>query len=540
MFISKKRTKKNPNVYVQLIESYRNSEGKVRQKVIKHIGSAATDENLEKIVALGNEIKDMFQNGKNNDVINAYLKTELSKINGSRSYILNCEPVKTINKGIVDVYGTVFNDMGLKSIIKSRTNYNEILKDIVLGRIICLGSKKKISEELEKKFDKNHSLNSIYRTMDKINDEIIGKIQEKISYYNQSLLKGDINILFYDATTIYFESFDDDDLRKLGYSKDLKFSQPQIIFTMLVTNDGLPLAYQVFPGNTYEGNTLQVALKAWQKSYPKQKITLVADSGMLNSVNLEYLEENNFDYIVCARLKSFNKKVKSKICESKELHDGDYFHEISFTNRRLIISYRENRAKKDQHDREKNIEKLRKKVSKSPSPANLISNYGYKKFITIDSKSQVFLNEEKIKESEKWDGLHGVITNIKNLSSEEIYSHYRDLYQIEDAFRINKTDLKIRPIFHWTPSRVQAHLAISYIAFCCYKAVEFKFNKTQSEEKLSHRKIREILEETQVVIYRDKYNGEQFNMPLPIPLQAKAIYESQNLTLNIAAHTLVA
>jgi transposase len=540
MFISKKRTKNNPHVYVQLVESYRNADKKVRQRVIKHIGSAATDDNLEKVIALAGKVKEMILNGSSKDIIDPYLKQELSKINGSKNYILNCEPVKTINKGISDVYGATYDAMRLTNIITSKTNYNEILKYMVLGRIVCLGSKKKLCEEIHKKFDKEYNLNSIYRTMDKINAELIEKIQAKINKYNKSLLRGDINVLFYDATTIYFESFTDDELRKLGYSKDLKFNQPQIVFTMLVTNEGLPLAYQIFPGNTYEGNTLQTALKEWQKLYPEQKITLVADSGMLNSANLEYLEENGFGYIVCARLKSLNKDTKYKICESKKCHEGDYFYEINFDNRRLIISYRDNRAKKDRLDREKNINALRKKISKSSSPANLISNYGYKKFITVDSKSRVLLNEEKIEESAKWDGLHGVITNITDLSSEEVYSHYRGLYQIEDAFRINKTDLKIRPIFHWTPSRVQAHLAISYIAFCCYKAVEFTFNKSQLSEKLSHRKIREILEETQVAIYKDRYSGEQFNMPLPIPTMAKVIYKSQNLNLDITAHKIVA
>lgn len=155
----------------------------------------------------------------------------------------------------------------------------------------------------------------------------------------------------------------------------------------------------------------------------------------------------------------------------------------------------------------------------------------------MNQASKVVLNEEKIKESERWDGLHGLITNIKDLNAEQIYENYRGLYLIEDAFRINKTDLKIRPIFHWTPRRVKSHIAISYMAFCCYKAVEFQYNKTQ-EEKLSHRQIREALNETQVVIYQDRYSGEQFSMPLPIPREAYAIYASQNLNLDLTPHTL--
>lgn len=303
------------------------------------------------------------------------------------------------------------------------------------------------------------------------------------------------------------------------------------MLTLLVTEDGLPLAYQLFPDNTYEGNTLLTAMKYWKSLYPEQKITLVADSGMLNNTNLENLEAEGFDYIVCARLKSFNKTIQNIIINNKHMSEGDNYYNIKLNNRRLVVSYRQNRAIKDYYDRNKSVERLTNKLKRSTSPSSLISNYGYKKYITVNKNSKIELNEDKILEAEQWDGLHGLITNIQDKSAEEIYNYYRGLYQIEDAFRINKTDLKIRPIFHWTPARVKAHIAVSYMAYCCYKAVEFKVNKCV-DKKLSHRSIREILEETQVAIYEDKYSKEQFCMPLAIPVRAQEIYNSLNLILN--------
>lgn len=529
MFVRKKRTKNNPNVYIQLVESYR-KEGSIAQKVIKHIGTAVTDEQLEQIVLLANKIKEMYLKYKNEHEIEVFRKQELSKINGSRSLTLNCIPIKKIIKGLPEIYGKIFDEMHLNKIINNRSNYNEVLKYVVIGRIACLGSKKKIGEQLEQKFDKKYDLNSIYRTMDKLTDEVIELMKINITKYNQNLLQGKIKVLFYDTTTIYFECFTEDELKKLGFSKDLKFNQPQIVLTLLVTEQGLPLAYQLFPGNTYEGNTLLLAMRYWKSLYPEQKITLVADSGMLNNVNLENLESEGFDYIVCARLKSFNKTVQNMIISNKQAVEDDCFYNINLDNRRLVVSYRQNRATKDYHDRVKSIERLTNKLKQSSSPTNLISNYGYKKYITVDRNSKIKLNEEKILEAEQWDGLHGLVTNIQDTPAEEIYAYYRGLYQIEDAFRINKTDLKIRPIFHWTPERVKAHIAISYMAYCCYKAVEFKVNKF-IDEKLSHRAIREILEETQVAIYEDKYSKEQFCMPLPIPAKAQEIYNSLDLTL---------
>lgn len=540
MFVRKKITKNNPNAYVQLVESYR-KDGKMHQKIIKHIGSASDKDQLEQVVDLANKIKELYLSGADDKIIEAYRSKEINKIHGAKSLFLNCKPIKKISIGMMDIYGKVFDDMQLNTIIKSRANYSNILKDLVIGKIACLGSKKKIGEQLEQKFDKHYSLNSIYRTMDKISDEEINLIQNKICQYNKNLLGRTLRVLFYDATTIYFESFKDDELKKLGYSKDLKFSQPQLVFTLLLTDEGLPLAYQLFPGNTYEGNTLISAMNFWKEAYPEQKITLVADSGMLNDININYLESEGFNYIVCARLKSLKKQLKEQVLECKEHTTEEFFYNINMKQRRLIISYRENRAIKDRHDREKTIEKLQAKLKKSSSPSSLINNYGYKKYITVNKDSDIELNQEKIIESEKWDGLHGVITNIKEQSAEEIYGYYRNLWQIEDAFRINKTDLKIRPIFHWTPSRIKSHIAISYMSYCCYKAIEFKIN-SKSDDKLSHRVIREILEEIQVAIYEDKYNKDKFCMPVPHPLQSKAekIYKYLGLTLNNEPYRYIA
>lgn len=526
MFISKKK-KQNNNVCVQLVESYR-SDGKMHQRVIKHIGTAASDETLEKLVKLAADIKSMLLENSNLIQVDNYHKQELSKIHGSKSFILNCIPLKRIAKGLPEIYGKIFDEIGLKNIIHSKSNYSEIIKDIVIGRIACLGSKKKICEQLEKKFNKKHDLNSIYRVMDKLTEDTIMQIQDKICQYNKNLLNGELKVLFYDVTTIYFESFNDDELKCLGYSKDLKFNQPQIVLTMLVTSFGLPLGYQVFPGNTYEGNTLLSAMRYWKLKYPSEPITLVADSGMLNSINLDNLESEGFNYIVCARLKSFSKNIKQEIINIKNNYNGDFFHILEINKRRLIISHRTNRAIKDRYDRDKALEKLTKKLKTSKSPANLISNYGYKKFITMNNQYKVELNEEKIVESEKWDGLHGLITNIKDQNPSEIYERYNELWQIEDAFRINKTDLKIRPIFHWNPKRIIAHIAISYIAYCCYKVVEFKVNQKTSE-KISHRVIKELLEEAESILYEDSHTGEKFLMPSPSSEKVHAIYDNLNM-----------
>lgn len=528
MYVRKKSTKRNPNTYVQLVESIR-VDGKVKQRVVKHIGTSTNDEEHNGLIQIANAVKKLYAEYAEESEIDKYIEKEISKLKGTKSQILNCQEVKRINTSIHEIYGTIYDGIGLNKIVKSKSNYDEIIKDIVMGRILSPGSKRFTCELLDEYFDIKHPLNSIYRAMDKLDEKAIENMQFKISEYTKNILNEEIKILFYDATSLYFESFTEDELKKIGYSKDGKFNQPQLILTLLVTNEGLPLNYQLFPGNTYEGHTLITAMKYWKNQYPNNKFVLVADSGLLNDINLNYLDKEGIDYIVCARLKNLPTKTKELIL-SKELNitkAKENFAEIEFKHRKLIVSYKGSRAKKDERDRDTAIKKLEKKLKSSKHPSSLINNYGYKKYITINSTSNVVINEEKISIDAKWDGLHGIITSLKKQSPEEVYSKYRGLWQIEDAFRINKHDLKIRPIFHWTPNRIKSHIAISYMAYSCYKHVEYKVNK--STLLMSHRQIKSVLEKVQASIFEDIFTKEKFFMPSQISKEAIEIYKIMDL-----------
>ena len=537
MFIRKKTTQKNPNTYIQLVESYRD-DGKPRQRVVKHIGTAINDKQLEHLLKLAEQVIQLYSNNATEAQVDDLIRKELSILQGSRSDVTNCQLIKKCTKSIHDIYGNIFNKIGLDQIISSKSNYSDVLKDIVMARIASPSSKNKACQILEETFNISHSLNSIYRTMDKLDDNCINLMQKKISEYNKKLVSGKINVLFYDATTLYFESFTSDELKCLGYSKDCKFNQPQVVLGLLTTEEGLPLGYQLFPGNMYEGHTLISAIYYWKKLYPEQSFVLVADSGMLNGVNLEYLEQENIDYIVCARLKNLPQSIKTEILErTNDVRNKESsFFDLNFKTRRLVVSYKLERAKKDQFDREKAINALRKKLGKSKNPATLISNYGYKKYITIGSGSKISLNEEKIDEDMVWDGLHGLITNLKGEDAKTIYGHYRNLYQIEDAFRINKSDLKIRPVFHWTPERIKAHIAISYMAYSCYKAVEYIVNR--KGKLYSHRQIREHLMKAEAYILEEKVTRIRFFSPFKISNDVRFIYQAMGLVPEEATYRI--
>ena len=290
----------------------------------------------------------------------------------------------------------------------------------------------------------------------------------------RSLLSGALDVLFFDCTTLYFESFKEDELKQNGYSKDCQVNQtqvnqPQVLLALLVTREGLPVSYEVFPGATFEGHSLISVLKELQARYDVRKMIFVADRGMLNEDNLHALDEAGAYDIVGAKLKQLPSALQTKVLDKSAYQavgkGASSAAELTHKKRRLIVSHCPKRADKDQHDRQKAVDRLIKKIGKSQNPKDLLNHYGYKKFLIIKGKTSLSINQDKIDAESRWDGLHGVITNLPDTPHQEVLSHYRGLWQVEESFRITKHDLKVRPIYHWTPSRVRAHIAISSMGF---------------------------------------------------------------------------
>jgi len=253
-----------------------------------------------------------------------------------------------------------------------------------------------------------------------------------------------------------------------------------VILALIATQEGLPISYELFPGSMYEGHTLIQALTTLKSSYDVNDVIFVADSGLLNQDNLALLESYQLKYIVGARLKNLNTKLQEKLLSPENYSSitdplNDRCVNVEYKKgQRLIVGFSDKRAKKDKHDRDKAIERLKAKLSKSKNIKSLLTNYGHKKYLEVQGESTLTINEERLAQDTKWDGLHGVITNMHEAEASEVLSQYRNLWQIEDCFRVNKHDLKIRPIYHWTPSRVQAHIAIAYMAFVCVKHLNYR------------------------------------------------------------------
>jgi transposase len=264
---------------------------------------------------------------------------------------------------------------------------------------------------------------------------------------------------------------------------------------------------------------------------------------MLNTSNTEALEEAGYKYIVGARIKNMSKDITKQILnkesyETLAIRDEDYSYKIIdlAKNQNLLVSYSAKRARKDAHDRSEALKKLMQKMKKSKKVQSVINASGYKKYLNINGNSSLEVSEEKIAQASNWDGLHGVITNIKNINPCEVLSQYKGLWQVEETFRISKHDLKIRPIYHWSPKRIKAHIAICFMALTCIRHLEYRVNLQQV--KMSPNRIRKALTSTGVTILVHINDKRLFAVPFKINDDAKIIYKTMGLKLSARPYQL--
>lgn len=525
MFVRVKSYPNNKRA-IQIVENCR-EKGLVKQRIIRHIGRAETDKEVERMKELAEYIRAEMECAATPTIFSS---EELAKIviesrrKSEEDQDLLQVSLKKLREehriitGIHDVYGKLYDQTGFNTLLKSCRVSKKVLKDVTMARIAKPCSKRASVDMLKHDFGITYSLDSVYRMMDHFNDEIIRKLQQLTFEQTRSLYDHDINVLFYDCTTLYFESFTEDELKQLGYSKDHKFNQSQVLLALLVTTDGLPVGYEVFNGSMFEGHTLETILQKVKTQYKISRAIFVADSGLLSRENTDKLQDAGIEYIVGARLKSLTKKWQNKILDNKKYlkqkTDDDLLRYSSFVydnHRTLVVSHSQKREEKDRYDRERAIEKLRTRLEKNKDMKNLISNYGYKKFIKATGKSSVEVDLIKVEKESEWDGLHGVFTNIKNVMPEKILSHYHGLWQIEECFRISKHDLKMRPVFHWTPDRIRVHIAICYMAFSLIRYLQQKLRKEY--QPLSPEIIQNELAHVQVSILKHIHTNDMYVIP---------------------------
>jgi transposase len=347
---------------------------------------------------------------------------------------------------------------------------DDILKHLVVSRICQPRSKVATVDYLKSYFDEDVELYKIYRYLDKLHDTQKNIVQQISVTHTRKVLGGKIGLVFYDVTTLYFETDFADELRKTGFSKDGKHAQPQIVLGLLVSAGGYPLAYSIHEGNTYEGQTMLPVVEDFVKQFALKDFVVVADSGLMNNDNIALLEKKEYKYIIGARIKNESRPVTNWLLLLGK-QDGSFYEYQKTATSRLIVGYSENRAKKDRYNRQKGIKRLEKEYKSGLITKDKVNKRGYNKFLEVSDNIKVTINYDKVREDERWDGLKGYITNT-NLTAKSVYEQYSELWQVERAFRITKGTLDLRPMFHFTQKRIEAHVCICFVAYKVYKELE--------------------------------------------------------------------
>ena len=494
------------NKYVRVVHSYRDPEtNKPKMKVIKNYG------NLEKLLKQDKNFLEKLE--KEIKEKNERLKeSTIDKIKKIETNNFEKEGLVRKNYGYL-VYEKIWQELGISRWIKdiktrSKIEIEEILKQLVFQRLLTPSSKKSAYDHRENYVDFRNDLilEDYYRVLDIIYDE-----KEKLEKHLNSTLKKkfnrELNVVLYDVTTYYFESVKKDEIKGFGFSKDNKVNQVQVVMGLLIDNNGIPVGYELYPGNTSEFSTLYPVIKDLKEKYKFKKVIVAADRGLNSGKNLLLLKELGLDYVMAYKLKGAKKEIKEKLFEDGYTIEKEFKYKliehvkeirvdgkVEKIQDNLLLGYSEKRAKKDKADRQRLLDKADKLLN-NPSMMKQELKKGGKKFIKVTKGNlDIELDVKQIEEAEKMDGFFAIEYSQKELTGREVREIYGSLWKIEDSFRVLKTNLEARPIFVWSEKRIRAHFLICYLALVIERYLE-KLLK-DNNVNLSTAKIQEAIRNT--------------------------------------------
>jgi hypothetical protein len=376
----------------------------------------------------------------------------------------------------------------------------ELYLDLALMRIIEPTSKLRTVQLLEQHFNVRYAERSVYRLLPKLLDH-----QEAIEKAAILTARDDLgesfSLVLYDVTTLYFESFKEYDFQRPGFSKDNKPQQPQIVIGLITSRAGFPVMHEVFEGNTFEGHTMLEILERFRQRVGETKPVIVADAAMLSKANMQKLDAGGYRYIVGARLANtasqFIERIHSELPRTdRAVKRFDYtWGEKDVA---IICEFSSARYRKDKREFDKQITRARALLERNEAGRRA-------KFVKkSDQQGKPFVFDEALQaKAEKLLGIKGFVTNIpeRDLSNSEVVAFYKDLWHVEQAFRMSKSDLRARPIFHYTQEAIKAHVLVCFMALMMGKYLEIKTGQ-------SLRKIRDDLWKVHEAHVRDQRTGQ--------------------------------
>jgi transposase len=438
-----------------------------KTKIIKHIGSGKTKSEIADLQQLASEyirLHSPFQS-LFSDLLGPVLQTQSRLISADHLVVK-----RTSRQFSYEILSFFYAYNGFSQL------HNALLEDLAIIRIIEPASKIRSLILLKRYFGKTYGHDRLYDGLKELTTQKERIEQIALSFAKQRLYF-DCSLVFYDVTTLYFETFKSDEditdekrrviakgFRKKGFSKDNKPNQPQIMIGLVVTKEGYPIAIDWFCGNTFEGHTMVPVILALKKKHQIEILTVIADAAMLSIDNMKELKEHELKYIVGARIKNLSPTTREAIAAKLNKTENIYYKEKTDSGA-LLCAYSHKRAAKDKLDRENQIKKAQKQLKDGKIPVRAT------RFLRTTKETVWELNQELIEKDKLLDGIKGYYTNV-DLPEQLIINRYKDLWHVEKAFRITKSDLEARPVFHHKQKTIEAHMLIVFVSLCVAKSIE--------------------------------------------------------------------
>lgn len=363
-------------------------------------------------------------------------------------------------------------------------------------------------------FDFNKlSLDDIYHSLDVLADKkktILSNLNRNL----EEIYARVKTIAFYDVTTFYFESFDSDELRARGMSKENKTNEVQVVLGLLVDGEGIPIDYELFRGNTSEMNTIVEVVNNYKAKNKLEKVTVVADRGLNSRLNLKTLTDLNFDYIVAQSIDRLPAETKEKIFREDNwdqefvAQDGSETFKVKTIKQssapeldnEIIVTWSARRQAHDLKVLNERFDKCKQLLDRGTGAVDASIKHGVRQFLRIKTGAKVAYatNDDLYQKRKKQAGYYALVTSHKHTDAMQIYRDLRRLWHIEECFRVMKTNLDTRPVYVWTPKRIRGHFLVCYLALVMERLAYYRIRQVGLD--LSSQKVIELLAQAKMTI----------------------------------------
>jgi len=532
----KRSPRKNGREYLSIVEK--------RRDPISRQSKTITIKSLGYLDALQKEYPDPIAHFmKEIEQMKSVKAEEKAALNFNIDSTLRVNGNERKNFGYVAL-SAIYHELGIHRFLATRQkslkveyNLNSIMRLLVFSRLLEPDSKKKAFENKERFFERSDfNLVDVYRALSKFSvfrDSLQLWIHERIS----ETYGRDTIITYYDVTNYYFEIDEQDDLRRKGVSKEHR-PDPIVQMGLLMDNSGIPIAYQLFPGNTNDCMTLLPVLKRIRREYGTGKAVVVSDKGLNTARNAYYLANSRGGYVFSQTVRGGNGELKTYVLNKNgytELESGFKKKSRQFTRRvefedsdgkvitadiaeKQVVFYSPEYDRRAKADRTNTIKKA-KAIIQNPKNFNKKNTYGAAKYISqieydkntgeiITPVSMLSFNNEALIEDEKYDGYYVIVTSRHFESDEWIIDTYKGLWRIEETFKVSKSDLEARPVRVSRQDRIEAHFLICFVALVIIRLLQKNLNHLFSTTKILNSLSRSCCSHLKDNVYMFDYNDD--------------------------------